>query len=159
MFKIISNDNQSILFNKKEIKFSVFLSNMFEMDVDKEDEIPELKIEKITIFLLAKIKKMLEIIVKKNITLDILKRKTSIYYDLLKYVQISKNFQQKDFFKLMDVCNYLDIEILLFLMIQYLKDIINDSTVKDVNLMFNLNENDYLDIDNNRINFLHSILS
>tara|TARA_X000000368_G_C23028102_1_gene711204 strand:+ start:1245 stop:1721 length:477 start_codon:yes stop_codon:yes gene_type:complete len=158
MFKLISKENQSILFNEKEIKLSVFLS-MFETNFDKEDEIPELKIEKISIDLLAKIKKMLEIIVKKNITLDILKKKNLLYYDLLKYLQISEHFQQKDFFKLLDICNYLHIEILLFLMVQYLKDIIKDSTPNDINLMFNLTEDDYPEKDNNRIKLLNSILS
>ena len=163
MIRIITKEDQSILFNKEEIKFSIFLNNMFFNkqfynnedsceDSDNSDNsdnscedsgedsdnknVKELKIDKLSIQSLVKIKAIIQYVLEKKIENDYNNK-------LKKIIQISKYFSLKDFFDLLDAVNYLHIELIINLMVDYLKSEIEDNTLIEIKKKFNLTDYDF----------------
>ena len=158
MIRIITKEDQSILFNKEEIKFSTFLNNMFfnkqfynnedsedsceDSDNSCEDSdnknVKELKIDKLSIQSLVKIKAIIQYVLEKKIENDY-KNKNK----LKKMIQISKYFSLKEFFELLDVVNYLHIELIINVMVNYIKQEIEDDTLMEIKKTFNLTDDDF----------------
>ena len=161
MIKIITKEDHSIIFTKNEIMLSNLLNNMFySEESDNEeitDKIQELKIKKIYINELAKIKDLLSFIVLKNITLDKLQIKSLHYYDLIEKIKITPLFNCSNFFDLLNIVNFLDIQILLYLMTGYVKEIINDLTFNDVIEKFGLEKSNFSELENNRMNVINNL--
>jgi replicative superfamily II helicase len=154
MIRIITKEDQSILFNKEEIKFSTFLNNMFfnkqfynneDSDNSCEDScedsenknVKELKIDKLSIQSLVKIKAIIQYVLEKKI--DDYKNNNK----LKKIIQISKYFSLKDFFELLEVVNYLHIELIINVMVNYIKQEIEDDTIMEIKKTFNLTDDDF----------------
>jgi len=172
MIKIFSKENKSILFNKSEIKFSTFLNNMFfnknfynYEDSDKDDsdddeynnDIKELKIDKISIDTLVKIKGIIQYVLKNNI--DVEEQNRNDYIKLQHFIQISPLFSLKKFFKLLDSVNYLHIEFIIKLMVNYLKNEIEENNILDITNKFDLNKEDFTDNEHLRKNLLNEIIN
>jgi hypothetical protein len=174
MIKIITKENQSILFNETEIKFSFFLNNMFfnkdfynYEDSDNEvsdnevktnnSDIKELKIDKISIDALVKIKGIIQYVLKNNI--DVEEQNRNDYIKLQHFIQISPLFSLKNFFKLLDSVNYLHIEFIIKLMVNYLKNEIEENNILDITNKFDLNKEDFTDNEHLRKNLLNEIIN
>ena len=162
MIRIITKEDQSILFNKEEIKFSTFLNNMFfnkqfynneDSCEDSEDScedsdnycedsdnknVKELKIDKLSIQSLVKIKAIIQYVLEKKIENDYKNNNK-----LKKIIQISKYFSLKEFFELLDVVNYLHIELIINVMVNYIKQEIEDDTLIEIKKTFNLTDDDF----------------
>jgi len=157
MIRIITKEDQSILFNKEEIKFSTFLNNMFfnkqfynnedsedsceDSDNSCEDSdnknVKELKIDKLSIQSLVKIKAIIQYVLENNI------KNYKNNNKLKKIIQISKYFSLKDFFDLLDAVNYLHIELIINVMVNYIKQEIEDDTLMEIKKTFNLTDDDF----------------
>ena len=164
MIRIITKEDQSILFNKEEIKFSTFLNNMFfnkqfYNNKDSEDScedsdnsdnscedsgedsdnknVKELKIDKLSIQSLVKIKAIIQYVLENNI------KNYKNNNKLKKIIQISKYFSLSDFFDLLDSVNYLHIELIINVLVDYLKSEIEDNTLIEIKKKFNLTDYDF----------------
>lgn len=161
MIKIITKENHSILFEKNEIVLSKFLNSMFfNEDFDNKpmlDTTQELKIEKISINELARIKNLLSFIVVKNTTLDKLQKKSLDYYYLIEKTKITPLFNCSKFFDLLNIVNFLDIEILLYIMTDYIKNLIKDADFNEIMEKFNLEITDFSELENNRIDMIKNL--
>ena len=164
MIRIITKEDQSILFNKEEIKFSTFLNNMFfnkqfYNNEDSEDScedsdnsdnsdnscedsdnknVKELKIDKLSIQSLVKIKAIIQYVLENKIENDYKNNNK-----LKKMIQVSKYFSLKEFFELLDVVNYLHIELIINVMVNYIKQEIEDDTLMEIKKTFNLTDDDF----------------
>jgi hypothetical protein len=188
MIKIITKENQSILFNETEIKFSNFLNNMFfnknfynYEDSDNEvfdnevfdnevfdnevfdnevktnnSDIKELKINKISINALVKIKGIIQYVLKNNINIE---ENINDSIEIQRFIKISPLFPLKEFFKLLDSVNYLHIEFIIKLMVNYLKKEIEENHILDIIKKFDLNEEDFTDNEHLRKNLLNEIIN
>ena len=173
MIRIITKEDQSILFNKEEIKFSTFLNNMFfnkqfynnedsedsceDSDNSCEDSdnknVKELKIDKLSIQSLVKIKAIIQYVLEKKIENDY-KNNNKIK----KMIQISKYFSLKEFFELLDVVNYLHIELIINVMVNYINLEIEDNTLIEIKKTFNLTDDDFTGAELIRIELFNKII-
>ena len=156
MIKIITKEDHSILFKKEEIILSNVLNNIF-FDDDDDNIKQEIKIDKISINELTKIKSLLSFITINDITLDKLKNKSLHYYDLIEKIKITPLFNCSSFFELLNIINFLDIQILLYLMTDYVKETINDLTFNDVIEKFGLEKSNFSELENNRIQLINDL--
>ena len=161
MIGIITKEGYCIMFTKNEIMLSNLLNNMFyseESDNEEiSDKIQELKIEKISINELARIKKLLSFIVVKNTTLDKLQKKSLDYYYLIEKIKITPLFNCSKFFDLLNIVNFLDIEILLYIMTDYIKELIKDTDINEIMEKFNLETTDFSELENNRTDMINKL--
>jgi hypothetical protein len=154
MIKIITKEDHSVLFKKEEIILSNVLNNIF---FDDDCIKQEIKIDKISINELAKIKALLSLIVINDITIEKLQSKSLVYYELISHIKITPLFNCCNFFALLDIVNFLNIEILLYLMKDYIKEIINDLTFTEVIENFCLEKSNFSELENNRINVINHL--
>jgi len=160
MLKIISKENQSVLFKKEEIKYSIFLNNMFfnknfysnDSDSEEEEEEKEESIElkNISILSLVKIKGIIKYVIKNKL------EKGDSYLNGI--IKISLCFSIKDFFELLDAANYLHIDFIIKLMVDYLKEEIEDDSIFETMTKFDLNKKDFSENENNTLNLLNAII-
>ena len=160
------------MFNRDEIKFSILLNNFFfnkifynyednedtdtedNEDTDNEDTEKELKIDKISIDELIKIKFITKYVLDNNINVE--EQNNCII--LQRFIKISPLFSLKNFFKLLDSVNYLHIEFIIKLMVNYLKNEIEENNISDIKSKFDLNNDDFTDNENLRTNLLNNII-
>ena len=157
MIRIITKEDHKIKFNKSEILLSNLLKNMFYNEDNEKDTIQDIKINKISILELGKIKALLSFISIEKISFDKIKEKTFYYNEIVDMIKITPIFTCEKFFKLMDIVNFLDIEILLFIMKTYIIDIINDYSVKEVCELFKLKKEDFSELQHNRISIVRKL--
>ena len=164
MLRIISKEEEKIIFSKQEIEFSVFLSHLFlnnndennnENNDENKENIIEFKIPKVTICSLKKIKNIMQYIINNKLEIN-----EELYdnYNLNKFIEISPTFTIKNFFELLDSVNYLHIEFIIKLMCKSIKDEISYMHISDIEKKYNLNKNDFSDKTKLTLNLFEKIV-
>jgi len=136
MIKIITKENNKILFSKQEIEFSTFLNNLF---FENEEDIIEFKISRVSTKCLKKIKNIIQYIVKNKIEVD---DNLCNNYHLNKFIEISPTFTTKMFFEFLDTVNFLHIDVIIKLMCHSIKDDISYLYISDIEKKYNINKDD-----------------
>ena len=159
MLKIIAKENRSILFTEDEYSHSVLLKTMFlnqDIGDDEEKEEKVMHLQNISIICLSRIKVILRYIVKHNVKAKTITNNQK--NDIEKYIRITETFQLKDFFEMINGLNYLHIDIILNIMLSYLKNEIKETSIDDVKKKFNMCDNDFNEQENARMNIFKNII-
>jgi len=159
MIKIISKEGWQILLTPCQAKLSKLLDDIFFNEMFDKDEEQEMRIDKFSYEILSKIKFLMKIIIDNKITLEILEKRTNQYYEMLKRVKITPLFSLKDFFKLLDAVNFLNIDIIIYIMLSYIKNEITELTINEFCEKYNLTSDDIINNGNTHINYFNQIMT
>tara|TARA_B100001142_G_scaffold284863_1_gene298753 strand:+ start:3676 stop:4266 length:591 start_codon:yes stop_codon:yes gene_type:complete len=146
MLEIISSDDTNILFYNKEVLHSNLLKSFYyeETSENGEKKLDEsIKLDYISDEQLQILKSLLQNLVYYDLNQETIK-KINNYNDIFSPIKdilnIRKEFTMDKFFKLMDICNFLDIPILLHILKMKIYTLIDSNTNEDIVKMFNINK-------------------
>lgn len=144
MIEIISKDGLHIKFTDQEANYSNMFVSMFYSDGESKENVNEtLPLDYISSELLQKLKLLLNYLTSYKINERVLKKVHS-YSDLnisiINLLTINNNFTIKQLFKFIDVCNYLDIPILIEILKMKILSMIENKEDKEVAEIFGVDE-------------------
>ena len=158
MIKIFSKEGWQILLTPCQAKLSKLLDDIFFNEMfDGEEELE--MTDKFSYETLFKVNSLTKFIIDNKITLEMLEKRTNQYYEMLKRVKITPLFSLKDFFKLLDAVNFFDIEIIIYIMLSYIKNEIKELTIDDFCEKYNLTSDDIINNGNIHINYFNQIMT
>lgn len=153
MLILKTTDGNVVHFTDKEAELSVFLKTIYynndEIFMNGESKISEdnIIIRKGNKKLLTIVKQLCSFILKYNITTESL---SNIYNfdeelpkEIKKCIDIRENFTINEFFTLIDIVNFMDIDTILQILKKKLYYIIKIETLEDITEIFKLNDYDF----------------
>ena len=153
MIEIVSNEGTRIQFDDREARYSNVLKSLYEDGDEYGDEYGDkygekkfsetIPLDYISSKQLQILKSLLENLVKFNLNLSTLKKINSyndMYSPIKDILNIREDFTIEHLFKFIDICNFLDIPVLLHILKMKIYIFIDNETHEDIIKMFNINE-------------------
>ena len=140
MIEIISKDDTRIQFDDREAKYSNVLKSFYDGEKNFSETIP---IYYISDKQLQILKSLLENLVKFNLNQSSIKNINNyndMYNPIKEILNIREDFTIDDLFKFIDICNFLDIPVLLHILKMKIYNFIDSNTNEDIVKMFNIDE-------------------
>jgi hypothetical protein len=146
MLELISNDDTKVRFNNREVLHSNLLKSFYyeETSENGEKKLDEsIKLDYISDEQLQILKSLLQNLVYYDLNQETIK-KINNYNDIFSPIKdilnINKEFTMDKLFKLIDICNFLDIPILLHILKMKIYTLIDSNPNEDIVKMFNINK-------------------
>ena len=146
MLELISNDDTKVRFNNREVLHSNLLKSFYyeETSDNGEKKLDEsIKLDYISDEQLQILKSLLQNLVYYDLNQETIK-KINNYNDIFSPIKdilnINKEFTMDKLFKLIDICNFLDIPILLHILKMKIYTLIDSNPNEDIVKMFNINK-------------------
>jgi hypothetical protein len=146
MLELISNDDTKVRFNNREVLHSNLLKSFYyeETSDNGEKKLDEsIKLDYISDEQLQILKSLLQNLVYYDLNQETIK-KINNYNDIFSPIKdilnINKEFTMDKLFKLIDICNFLDIPILLHILKMKIYTLIDSNPTEDIVKMFNINK-------------------
>lgn len=158
MIKIISKEGWQILLTPSQAKLSKLLDDIFFNDMFDGEEELEMAEDKFSYETLFKIKYLTSFIIDNHITLEKMEKRTYLYYEFIKQISITPYFTLKDFFKLLDAVNFFDIDIIIYIMLSYIKNEIKELTIDDFCEKYNLTNDNIINNGISHIEYFNQII-
>lgn len=140
MIEIISKDDTRIQFDDREAKYSNVLKSFYDGEKNFSETVP---IYYISDKQLQILKSLLENLVKFNLNQSSIKNINNyndMYNPIKDILNIREDFTIDDLFKFIDICNFLDIQVLLHILKMKIYNFIDSNTNEDIVKMFNIDE-------------------
>lgn len=151
MIEIISKDNIHVKLSDKEAKYSQMIFNLFYCECDGNSENNgEKKINEIMPLnyisgeQLQKLKLLLEHLIVFNLNDETIKNVDSynyLNYSIISILDITEDFTMEKLFKFVDICNYLDIPVLLEILKMKILSLIENKTDDEISEKFDIDKN------------------
>tara|TARA_B100001059_G_scaffold230856_1_gene265721 strand:+ start:8618 stop:9217 length:600 start_codon:yes stop_codon:yes gene_type:complete len=151
MIEIISKDNIHVKLSDKEAKYSQMIFNLFYCECDENSENNgEKKINEIMPLnyisgeQLQKLKLLLEHLIVFNLNDETIKNVDSynyLNYSIISILDITEDFTMEKLFKFVDICNYLDIPVLLEILKMKILSLIENKTDDEISEKFDIDKN------------------
>ena len=146
MLELISNDDTKVRFNNREVLHSNLLKSFYyeETSDNGEKKLDEsIKLDYISDEQLQILKSLLQNLVYYDLNQETIK-KINNYNDIFSPIKdilnINKEYTMDKLFKLIDICNFLDIPILLHILKMKIYTLIDSNPNEDIVKMFNINK-------------------
>ena len=145
MIEIISKDDTRIQFDDREAKYSNVLKSLY----DDDDENGEKKFsESIPLHYISDkqlqiLKSLLQNLVYYNLNQETIKKidnYDNIYVSIKDILKIREDFTIDNLFKFIDICNFLDIPVLIHILKMKIYTFIDSNTREDIVKMFNIDK-------------------
>lgn len=161
MLVLKTNDNEYVEFKDSEANLSVYLKTLFydkgDIFIHNENKIESdvVVIEKANKKMLTIVKKMCYFVLKYNINnetlLNINNFSEEMPQEIQSYLNFGEHFTENEFFELIDIVNFMDIELVLQILKKKLNYIIKTKTIEDIMEIFKLKDSDFTKKENDAI--------
>jgi len=144
MIEIISKDDTRIQFDDREAKYSNVLKSLYDDDENGEKKFSEsIPLHYISDKQLQILKSLLQNLVYYNLNQETIKKidnYDNIYVSIKDILKIREDFTIDNLFKFIDICNFLDIPVLIHILKMKIYTFIDSNTREDIVKMFNIDK-------------------
>ena len=143
MIEIISKDDTRIQFDDREAKYSNVLKSLYDDENGEKKFSESIPLHYISDKQLQILKSLLQNLVYYNLNQETIKKINNydnIYVSIKDILKIREDFTIDNLFKFIDICNFLDIPVLIHILKMKIYTFIDSNTREDIVKMFNIDK-------------------
>ena len=143
MIEIISKDDTRIQFDDREAKYSNVLKSLYDDENGEKKFSESIPLHYISDKQLQILKSLLQNLVYYNLNQETIKKidnYDNIYVSIKDILKIREDFTIDNLFKFIDICNFLDIPVLIHILKMKIYTFIDSNTREDIVKMFNIDK-------------------